>query len=129
MTAALLDYVRWDAGLRQSDKDGVPHRAYVEASAKRGNPEAIAALEGPPFPEAVEYLWEWAGELVGRSGVGMEGYAPLSFATVESWARLTHRHPTPDDVHALFMLDAVMRHPEPADTTPKKRKDATEGYV
>ncbi len=78
--------------------------------------EALAELDGPPAPVALAYLLQWSRELYGRSGVGMNGLAPLAFSTIRDWARLTQRgHIAPHEVHALLLLDAIWMHP-PKDT-------------
>lgn len=82
--------------------------------AARGNAGAIAALAGPEIPEEFAYLRDWTFELVGRSGVGMGGAAPLSYTTVRDWALLTHRRPSAWEVEVLIRLDAVVRNPGPA---------------
>jgi hypothetical protein len=89
-------------------------RSHLEVLA-RHSPVARAALEGPEGPEALDYLHEWAVSLLGRSGVGMDGYAPLGYATVAAWAQLMAITVAPHEVEALMMLDAVMRHPGDAD--------------
>lgn len=66
-------------------------------------------LRGPTVPASLAYLRDWLYQLVGRSGVGMSGAAPLSYGTVADWARLTGNEPTPDDIDALFFLDAALR--------------------
>lgn len=69
----------------------------------------------PPYPRGIAYLYEWARELHGRSGVGMSGLLPLTYATVFHWSQLTKQSPAPHEVLALFELDALMLHPpEPA---------------
>lgn len=56
----------------------------------------------------------WAYELVGRSGAGASGMAPLMYQTIEAWARLTGRDlPEPEEVHALVRLDAAILAPDP----------------
>ncbi len=67
-----------------------------------------AKLDSAPFPDSVAYLWEWVVALHGRSGVGMGGAAPLSYSTVEAWAKLTGHRPLPYEVEALMVLDAAM---------------------
>lgn len=47
-------------------------------------------------------------ELYARSGIGMNGVAPLSYTTIADWAQLTGRCPTLMEVDALVELDAVM---------------------
>ena len=109
-----MEYARHEASLRQRTDDGVEARAYLEASARRGNPEAVAKLHGPEFPEDMEYLWLWALELHGRSGVNMAGLNPLTYTTVMDWSALTAQYPDPLEVQALMSLDAALRTPEVA---------------
>jgi len=78
------------------------------------HPEVIRAqaeLDGPPAPPALQYLLSWSWELHGRSGVGMDGYAPLTFTTIRDWAVLTEREIEPHEVQALLVMDAVRRNP------------------
>lgn len=42
----------------------------------------------------------------------MDGAAPLSYATIEAWSRLTDTRVEPHEVDALLMLDAAIRHSE-----------------
>lgn len=61
------------------------------------------------MPDEVEYLIDWTYELVGRSGVGMSGVAPLTYTTVEAWARLKdigELHPM--EVEALLLFDSIL---------------------
>lgn len=88
------------------------YRDQLEASAAKGNKHAIAKLEGPDRPECLDYLFGWLYELHGRSGVGMNGFAPLSYSTIDSWAKLTGNRPTQLDVQALIELDSVLLYPE-----------------
>jgi hypothetical protein len=90
----------------------VPHRVHLERAAAQGDLWARAQLaDGPVCPEPVAHLRSWAYELVGRSGVGMGGLAPLRYSEIEAWARLTGRCVTPRDVAALLALDRVLRQP------------------
>lgn len=110
--------------------DGGTNREHLAKAARTARgPVAIraaSALAGPPVPESVAYLREWLYQLVGRSGVGFDGAAPLSYGTIADWARLTGVNPTADDVAALFHLDHVLRSAsrehmpkaKPADRTP-----------
>lgn len=97
----------------------------MELSAARGSAFAIRELEGPEVPECVEYLWDWAVELFGRSGVSMTGAAPLAYSTIAQWAALTGRSVTPLEVEALIRLDAAMLAPatEPATRPPAKKQE------
>lgn len=98
--------------MREKGEDGVARGKHLEAAAKRGNAFARKELTPPPFPDALAYLYDWTMELHGRSGVTMEGLAPLSYGTIGDWARLHGRHPAPHEIDALFLLDTVLRHPE-----------------
>lgn len=111
-----MEYAAHEARLNQPAKDGTPERVHVEALAKRGNARAQSMLIGPPLPDTLAYLWNWALELHGRSGVGMHGLNPLTYTTIADWARLTRRHPGPLEVEALIRLDAVLLNPPKADS-------------
>lgn len=41
----------------------------------------------------------------------MNGFAPLSYATIAAWAELTGASPSAEDVRALMLLDAVLSSP------------------
>lgn len=107
--------------------DGFPVRAHMERrllriAAQHGeaHPDTIRAqraLDGPPVPDPVAYLLRWSYEVYGRSGVGMDGFAPLSFTTIRDWAVLTGRAIEPHEVQALLLLDAIRHHP------PKEQDD------
>lgn len=111
MSLALVRYAAWDARLSQCGKDGVPARAHLGAAAKRGNPFAIKELEGPPFPDALRYIWEWFVEIRRGLGTDLNGLAPLTWLGLDAWARRTGREPEPHEVDVLFTLDSVTRHP------------------
>lgn len=59
----------------------------------------------------MRYLLVWLADLHGRSGVGQYGYQPMTWTTLDAWARWTGNTPDAADVAALFALDAVMRNP------------------
>lgn len=110
-----MDVVRHDARLDAPLEHGGSRRATLELAASRGSQTAIQALTRPEYPEPLEYLLEWSRELVGRSGVGMDGFAPLTWEAIDAWARRTGRNPTPDECNALMLLDGAFRHPEQPD--------------
>lgn len=90
--------------------EGSPRREHFAVVAKR-NPEVRALLNGPDCPESLEYLYEWATALCGRSGVGMDGYAPLSYTTIVAWSRLMGITVEPHEAEALIAIDGALRHP------------------
>lgn len=108
----MIDYARHEALARRPAKDGAPTRAYWEASAKKGNAEAIARLTGPPEPDALRYLYDWSLQLHGRSGATMDALAPLSYPALQAWAGLADVRLAPHEMAALIALDDVMRHPD-----------------
>lgn len=102
------------AELNRAAPDGTPQRDHWEAAACAGGAGAAVALERltpPEYPECVEYLWRWALELHGRSGVGMSGLAPLTYEAVAAWAALRGVRPTPAEVGALLAIDAALSAP------------------
>lgn len=94
-------------------KDGTTLRDHLEASARAGSNASAAQLVEPDFPDELGYLLVWANALVGRSGAGMAGLAPLSHAEVMAWAALSDTRPEPWEVGALMELDAALRWREP----------------
>lgn len=115
-----MEYAAHEARLNQPARDGTPERVHLEALAKSGrNPRALALLQGPPLPDTLAYLWNWAVELHGRSGrtihlSGEVSVNPLTYTTIADWARLTRRNPGPLEVEALLRLDAVLLNPPKA---------------
>lgn len=72
---------------------------------------AFDALEGPEVPLCMQYLVRWSGEVYGRSGVGMNGLTPLTYATICEWAMLYDHRIEPHEVRALLLLDSVRLYP------------------
>lgn len=101
-----------------SAEDRTPQRAHLKLRADQGSADARAALAGPECPEALDYLLGWARQLVGRSGVGLDGAAPLSYATLDAFERRLGMTLLDHEVAALMHLDAVMRHPEIGEDEP-----------
>lgn len=92
---------------------GVAQREHLAALATASNPavraKAVALLRGPDCPEAFRHVRDWLYQIYGRSGVGFGDVAPLSWQTVESWARITGVDPTADEVEMLMALDQTLR--------------------
>ncbi len=118
-------YVAHHAALNAPSKDGSTARDSLLVKAAKvlrkfgadstEYDDAIAKIDGPPVPGALAYLLGWFDEVFGRSGVNEHGVAPLTYATLDAWARLTGRKPKPHEVDALLRLDDVRRHPERMD--------------
>jgi hypothetical protein len=108
----LVAYAQHHARLDALAPDGKSTiRAHYEAAAKRGDSRSQAALDGPEFPETLDYLWGWAMALYGRSGAGTAGFAPLSYQTLQAWSALTGNELTRWEVDALVRIDAALLHP------------------
>ena len=100
------------AHLAKPDDMGSPVRASYEVSARKGSPAALEMLaRADACPESLTYLRSWAYTLHGRSGVGMQGYAPLTYGTIADWSRLMGIDPLPHEVDALMQLDAILCNP------------------
>lgn len=82
-------------------------RMYGEGSSEYR--AAVEALEGPQSSDALAYLSDWSDELFGRSGVDANGLTPMTWGTIDAWARRTGRDPQPHEVDALFALDHARR--------------------
>ena len=72
---------------------------------------AIDKLNGPPFPDALTYLYGWLLELDGARDIGMNGLKPFTYQMIESWAQLTEHDPEPHEVDALMYLGRVFLYP------------------
>lgn len=84
---------------------------HLESAAARGNASAIKLLHGPECPEPLEYLLAWSRELSRSRTVGFHGVNGLTYQDIDAWARFSGRTPSPMEVEALFVLDAVSRAP------------------
>jgi hypothetical protein len=82
-------------------------REHLEAAAS-WDPSAARKLAGPGRPYEVAYLWDWALELHGRSGVGFD-LAPLTYETVSEWSEWSGERPTWREVQALMDIDRALR--------------------
>ena len=94
--------------LNRAAPDGSKQRDHWEAGAAVGNVDALAKLTAPEYPDCVDYLWKWALELHGRSGVGMSGLAPLTYEAIKAWAVLRGMRLTPSEVKALIDIDTAL---------------------
>jgi hypothetical protein len=65
------------------------------------------ALESPPFPEELEFVWATFLELNSTRGVGMSGPLPLSYQEMKAWLELTGEVLTPYEVEAIKRIDKV----------------------
>jgi hypothetical protein len=65
------------------------------------------SLQGPDFPELLEYVWT-AFLLLNRTrGQGSNGPLPVSYQEIDAWQRMTQNIILPWEVEAVKTLDAV----------------------
>lgn len=112
----MLEYARVESYLSSVVRDNKgnslgTNRENLEVAAKAGNPRAKKLLALPPLPDTVSYLWDWAMELHGKSGVSQVGFNPLTYETITHWAHWKGESPEPYEIEALFMLDAILLNP------------------
>jgi hypothetical protein len=99
--------------LRAPLKDGTTAGQHLEGLAARGHKKALEKLEGPTFPEALEYLWDWFQDLDSSRHTTPEGPEPLTYQEILAWAQLTGSRTTPEEVRALRLLDKAYLNPPP----------------
>lgn len=103
------------ARLKKPQADGtIPWNHYVGA-AERGNVRAQEMLDGPPFPDAIDYLWKWFAELDSTRVYGMDGPTAIRHIDIFAWANLSRTSITPEEVTALMRMDRVWLHPPKED--------------
>jgi hypothetical protein len=91
--------------LAQPQGDGHSLRVHLEAAARQNGQEP--GLAGPELPDLYADLWEGFLELDRARGHGSFGPEPLAYADIESWARLTRRRLSPQDVALIVELDRL----------------------
>jgi hypothetical protein len=110
-----MAFVAHDIALNVPLKDGSTRRANLEVALERYDSPAARRelLEGPQCPPHLGYLVEHARRLVGHSGVGMNGPAPLTWPALESYSRQQGWEFAPWEQDALMRLDVALRTPAP----------------
>jgi hypothetical protein len=102
----LEEYGAWDFKLSKPDKDGVSEREHLEQVEKQIGITPIA-LEAPPFPLDMEYVWSAFLSLNEGRGAGFSGPLPISYQEIKSWMELTGNILTPFEIDAVKRLDRV----------------------
>jgi hypothetical protein len=101
---ALIEFAAHQFRLDKPRGDGSTDRQHLQAVAER-SPAAAEQLAGPPLPAAIAHVWAWFCQLDAGRGGGGFGPTPLSWGTLDAWARLTRTRPTAFEVHCLLALD------------------------
>jgi len=65
------------------------------------------ALQGPDFPELLEYVWTVFLLLNNTRGQGFSGPLPISYQEIDAWQRMTKNTLLPWEIEAIKRLDAV----------------------
>jgi hypothetical protein len=68
-----------------------------------------AELTCPPFPEALEYLWNVFLRLSARRGSGGFGVAPITWADIDAFVRHSGIQLAPFEVRLIEDLDNLYR--------------------
>lgn len=108
---AIAHEARLKLKVNPKDPNSRTHAQEWAALAARGITSAIEALKEPSYPPYLQYLRDWSARLFGRSGTSMDGVAPLSDIAICAWRQNTGNQPTPLEIEALMLLDAVRRDP------------------
>lgn len=110
----MIEAVAHEGRMRELQDGGKPARVHMENLVRQGR-KTQDELDGPPVPDALEYLYRWLMELDRARDFGMSGPKLFTYPQVESWARLTGRDPEPHEVEALMHLGTVLLHPPPVE--------------
>jgi hypothetical protein len=102
----LEEYAEWDFKLSIPDKDGVTERQHLQ-EVERQSGRAPMALQGPDFPELLEYVWTAFLLLNSTRGQGFSGPLPISYQEIDAWQRITNNTLLPWEIEAIKRLDAV----------------------
>ena len=97
--------------MREKQSDGTTRRAHLEAAAAKGNPKALAALAGPPFPDLLAGLWDIFERLDAMRAVGFNGLERFTPAHIRDGDTLFGWGLAPHEVEALVALDLATLYP------------------
>jgi hypothetical protein len=64
-------------------------------------------LQGPPFPELMEYVWSAFISLHPARGQGFNGPLPLSYTEIAAWQQLTGNQLSTWEVGVIKKLDSI----------------------
>ena len=65
------------------------------------------ALEAPPFPQEMEYVWSVFLSLNEGRGAGYSGPLPINYQEIKAWVEVTGNALTPFEIEAVKRLDRV----------------------
>jgi hypothetical protein len=65
------------------------------------------ALQGPEFPELLEYVWAAFLLLNQTRGQGYNGPLPITYQEMSAWIELTNTKLLPWEIEVIKRLDAI----------------------
>lgn len=108
----LLAWAEHEFRLSRPLDDGASQRDHLESAARQlkalgKTPKEDVVPEGPPFPELLDYLWDWFTSL--SLGIGISGMAPpvVTWVDVAAWRQQTGEIVEPWEARALVALGAL----------------------
>jgi hypothetical protein len=84
----------------------VTEREHLQEVEKQSGRTPLA-LQGPEFPELLEYVWTAFLLLNSTRGQGFSGPIPISYQEIDAWQRMTHNVLLPWEVEVVKKLDTV----------------------
>lgn len=108
-----MAYAAHTAMLNQPDEKGVTQRVHLMGLVRRGvaSEQVRRDLEGPPFPESLDYLWEQFQRLHRMRPEAMNGMAALTPPIILAANQLFGWDLEPYEVEAISDIDLVTRFP------------------
>ena len=95
--------------LNTADHEGVTHRQRIEGLMKRASPQKLASyeaeLEMPPFPQALDYLWQAFWRLRARVNASGFGVGRITWPDIDAFCRHSRLSLAPWEVEILERLD------------------------
>jgi hypothetical protein len=84
----------------------VTEREHLQEVEKQSGRTPLA-LQGPEFPELLEYVWTAFLLLNSTRGQGFSGPIPISYQEIDAWQRMTHNVLLPWEVEVVKKIDNV----------------------
>ncbi|MCW5695776.1 MAG: hypothetical protein KIS96_03465 [Bauldia sp.] len=126
----LLEWAEHEFRLDRKLDDGATERDHLESAARQlkalgRQPKAEPTVDGPPFPDELDYLYRWFMEI--SLGLASSGMAPavVTWRDITDWQEQTGEIVEPWEARALVSLGAL-RASIAVEKTKKKAKTPSE---